>query len=210
MKMLYPIWRAALPITLLVASMSCALGIPGGSASATATPSLSLRDGGGSGGTGGSGGSGGGGTGAGGGSGSSNNGANLPVPKSLPAPEGRGPYVVKQLYSLGRETIAGQVCSRTQAFSVTVNSPHVTFAQNFVPEGPSQGKWTYAYSIPSAGESHDASGGYTLSPTGGDGTLLLAMTGSDHVVFKGFNGNMAISYSFQLVPSDSTSCPAAH
>jgi hypothetical protein len=65
---------------------------------------------------------------------------------------------------------------------------------------------TYAYSIPRAGESHDAHGTYTLSLAAPDGTLLLSMAVRDHVVFKGFDGTIPLNYSFDLVPADAP-CP---
>jgi hypothetical protein len=83
----------------------------------------------------------------------------------------------------------------------------VPFVFGFAPQSGTHGAWTYAYSIPSAGEAHDASGKYTVGSATDHGTLALTMTGKDHVVFKGFDGMMPVSYSFKLVPSSSTSCP---
>jgi hypothetical protein len=40
-----------------------------------------------------------------------------------------------------------------------------------------------------------------------NGTLQLTMSVSDHVVFKGFDGNMPNNYKFNLVPSGDTPCP---
>ena len=65
---------------------------------------------------------------------------------------------------------------------------------------------TYAYSIPSAGESHSATGTYSLSGPDQDGTLHLAMSVSDHVIFKGFDGNIPNRYAFDLTATD-TACP---
>ena len=120
-----------------------------------------------------------------------------------------GPYVVKQIETLGGEVISGTVCSLTQPFSVLSATPHVTFTFNFVPQDVQRGKVTYTYDISSAGEAHDAAGTYTLSPVGTDGTLQLSLTVSDHVVFKGFDGNILNRYKLNLVPNGTTSCPTA-
>ncbi len=120
-----------------------------------------------------------------------------------------GPYVVKQIESLGGEVISGGVCSLTQPFNVTSTTPHVTFIFYFAPQDAQKGKVTYAYSIPSAGESHDAAGTYSLSPLGTDGTLQLSLSVSDHVAFKGFDGNIPNKYKFNLVPSATLSCSPA-
>ena len=120
-----------------------------------------------------------------------------------------GPYVVKQIESLGGEVISGGVCSLTQPFNVTSTTPHVTFMFYFMPQDAQKGKVTYAYSIQSAGESHNAAGTYSLSPLGTDGTLQLSLSVSDHVAFKGFDGNMPLHYKFNLVPSATLSCSPA-
>ncbi|HET7377227.1 MAG TPA: hypothetical protein VFK30_10995, partial [Anaerolineae bacterium] len=120
-----------------------------------------------------------------------------------------GPYAVKQIESLGGEVISGGVCSLTQPFNVTSTTPHVTFMFYFVPQDTQKGKVTYAYSISSAGESHNAAGTYSLSPLGTDGTLQLSLSVSDHVAFKGFDGNMPLHYKFNLVPSATLSCSPA-
>ncbi len=120
-----------------------------------------------------------------------------------------GPYTVKQIETLGGESISGTVCSTTKPFTVLSATPHVTFNFNFVPLDAQHGNVTYAYSIASAGESHDASGTYTLAGVDKVGTLQLSLTVSDHVVFKGFDGNIPNHYKFNLVPSESPLCPAA-
>jgi len=143
------------------------------------------------------------------GAGGSNNVISSPVPTKNPTPSPQGgPYVVKQIQTLADEKISGEVCSITNAFIVNVTTPKVAFNFSFVPAGAERGKWTYAYSIPSAGESHDAHGDYTISQASTDGTLLVSMTGSDHVVFKGFDGSFPVHYTFDLVPSQNTGCPA--
>ncbi|HVP21760.1 MAG TPA: hypothetical protein VMS73_07855 [Anaerolineaceae bacterium] len=184
----------------------------------TLTPGLPVtgstgETGGSNGGTGGSnggtGGSNGGTGGSNGGTGGSNGGVQgsssaTPTQPSIPF---TGPYVVKQIETLGGEVISGVVCSLTQPFSVLSVTPHVTFTFYFAPQDPAKGKVTYKYSIPSAGEAHDAAGTYSLSPVGTDGTLQLSLVVSDHVVFKGFDGNIPNRYKFNLVPSGATSCP---
>jgi len=94
-----------------------------------------------------------------------------------------------------------------EAFLVAVKAPKVTFAFDFVPQTSNHGQWRYAYSIPTAGETHDANGNYTINLAVPDGTLLLSMTGSDHVMFKGFDGKFPVNYRFNLVPSQNTGCP---
>jgi hypothetical protein len=108
---------------------------------------------------------------------------------------------------LGGEVISGVVCSLKLPFSVNSVTPRVSFVFVFVPVDAGHGRVTYAYSIPSAGESHDATGNYTISPAGADGTLLLSLAVSDHVVFKGFDGNLPVQYKFNLVPSTTMTCP---
>lgn len=86
-------------------------------------------------------------------------------------------------------------------------TPKVTFNFVFVPAEANRGKVTYAYTIPSAGESHDAAGTYTIQPLVGTVKLVLSLSVSDHVVFKGFDGNIPNRYSFNLVPNSNISCP---
>jgi|SRR5579859_658850 len=124
-----------------------------------------------------------------------------------PTPGSGGPYVVKQVETLGGETISGGVCSLTQPFLVHSTTPKVTFNFVFVPLDAKHGSVTYVYSIPSAGESHDAKGTYTISPPDPDGTLHLSLSVSDHVVFHGFDGNIPLSYKFDLVPAVNVPCP---
>jgi hypothetical protein len=171
-----------------------------------------LSAGGSSGGTGGS--SGGGSSGAGGnnagssgGTGGNNGGSSSDSSPTQLSETYGGPYVVKQIETLGGEVISGFVCSLTQPFSVLSNTPHVTFTFVFVPQSAQHGNVSYAYNIESAGESHDAKGTYSLSPVDKQGTLQLSLSVSDHVVFKGFDGNIPNRYKFNLVPSGDTSCP---
>jgi len=134
---------------------------------------------------------------------------NTPTPTATatPPPPSAGPYVVKQMETLGGEAISGVVCSVSLPFSVNSVTPKISFVFVFAPLDARHGKVAYKYSIPSAGESHDATGNYTLSPAGTDGTLLLSLTVSDHVVFKGFDGNIPLRYKFDLVPSTTVTCP---
>jgi hypothetical protein len=127
-----------------------------------------------------------------------------------PTTPAQGPYVVKQIMTLGHETLSGGVCKLTDPFVVNVTTPQVAFTFNFAPQAADHGTLTYAYSIPSAGEAHDAKGTYTIKPAGTDGTLALTMDGSDHVTFKGFDGKFPVHYQFDLVPSADVPCPAAN
>ena len=117
-----------------------------------------------------------------------------------------GPYVVKQIETLGGETISGSVCTTARPFSVAARQK-VAWTFGFAPRTPTAGSVSYAYSIPSAGETHSAAGTYTISAPDHDGTLHLSLSVSDHVVFKGFDGRIPLRYKFDLVPSATTSCP---
>jgi hypothetical protein len=118
-----------------------------------------------------------------------------------------GPYAVQQTESLGGETLSGLVCDIAAPFSVPAVAPTVSWTFNFSPTSAAGGAVTYAYSIPSAGESHDATGTYTIGPPApADGSRVLAMSVRDHVVFKGFDGTIPLSYQFDLVPSN-LPCP---
>lgn len=118
-----------------------------------------------------------------------------------------GPYTVKQTQTLGGETISGLVCNITQPFTVDAVSPKVSWTFFFTPTSTNKGKVAYSYSIPSAGETHDATGTYTIAPPARDGTLTLSMAVSDHVVFKGFDGNIPLHYMFNLVVATGVTCP---
>jgi hypothetical protein len=118
-----------------------------------------------------------------------------------------GPYEVKQTRTLGHETISGLVCDVRRGFAVSAVAPASSWSFVFTPtggggdQGPLTGTVVYAYSIPSAGESHDATGNYTVSGADPDGTRHVSMTVRDHVVFHGFDGVIPVSYSFDLVPT---------
>jgi hypothetical protein len=116
-----------------------------------------------------------------------------------------GAFTVKQIETLGGETISGTVCDLTKPFAVPAVAPRASWTFLFVPNSATQGTVTYSYSIPSAGETHNASGTYKIGPPAGDGTLQLSLTVSDHVTFKGFDGNIPEQYKFGLVPT--AACP---
>ena len=118
------------------------------------------------------------------------------------APGSGAPYTVKQIQTLGGETISGTVCSTTAPFFVSAATSKAAWTFQF-----NGGRVKYAYSIPSAGESHSATGTYTLSRPDRDGTIHLSLGVSDHVVFKGFDGNIPLKYRFDLVPSIDVHCP---
>lgn len=130
-----------------------------------------------------------------------------PTATPIPTQRAQGPFVLRQTETLGGEKISGFVCNLTQPFRVTVAAPKVTFAFNFLPAAADHGRWSYAYSLTQAGESHDAQGDYTIRPASDNGVLVLAMTGSDHVVFRGFDGNIPARYQFNLVPEANVPCP---
>ncbi len=108
---------------------------------------------------------------------------------------------------MGGETISGTVCNTLQPFDVSYVTPKVSFVTHYYPKDGAQGSWSYAYTLKSAGESHDARGTYTLAPTDQAGVLLLNMKGSDHVVFHGFDGNVPSRYQFDLVEAAVKTCP---
>jgi hypothetical protein len=205
-------WSVIVGIVLISVTLACAL--PSLAGTATPTPGLmtigSKEDTGSSNSGSGS---------SNGGTGSGNNGGDQSQPSSnenppnatdtptLPVPNPGGPYAVKQVMSLGGETISGFVCSLTQPFIVNAATSKVAWVFNFVPQNANQGSVTYAYSILSAGESHNATGKYTISAPDKDGTLHVSLNGSDQVAFNKFNGKFPFSYRFDLVPSGNTSCP---
>jgi hypothetical protein len=212
MKTKNPIWM----IFLIIMLVSIACSFPTAS-TATPTPTLTAKPVigiiGGSGGVGGNAGSSGGSGSAGSGSGSSgnsggNNAAATPIPSPIPTPSNTtAPYTVEQIESLGGESISGLICDVRKPFIVNASSPKVSFTFSFLPTSAEKGTLTYAYNIPSAGESHDAKGTYSISPPGLDGKLLLSMRVNDHVVFKGFDGIIPLRYKFNLVPAQILSCP---
>jgi hypothetical protein len=205
-------WRAMIIILATILTLSCALPLSlqrALSPSSTPTTSPALNIGGGivqnGNGNGGAGNGQGGSAGSGGSGGGFGNGSNsqvgvTPNPNHLP-------YVVKQIVSLGHETISGQVCNLTQKFTVNAVAPEVSWNFIYNPSDAGQGSWVYAYSIPKAGETHDAAGSYKISQVSSDGTLRLTMTGSDKVAFKGFAGTIPVNYYYNLVPSQNTACP---
>ena len=118
-----------------------------------------------------------------------------------------GAYTVKQIETLGGESINGLVCDIRQPFVVNAATSKVAWVFLFTPTGDGgTGNVSYTYSIPSAGESHDATGNYTVTDSDQSGTRHVNLTVSDHVVFKGFDGNIPAHYKFDLVPA--STCPA--
>jgi len=91
--------------------------------------------------------------------------------ETLPSPSG-GPYVVSKSKPWAARFSSGYACKVTQPFNVTAAARRATFPF-FLPLRPLDGQHghvSYRYSIPSAGEMHDAAGLITLSPLGTDGT----------------------------------------
>ncbi|MGZ4673315.1 MAG: hypothetical protein ACXWBO_11520 [Ilumatobacteraceae bacterium] len=118
-----------------------------------------------------------------------------------------GAYTVKQIETVGGESINGLVCDVRHPFVVNAATSKVAWVFLFTPTGNGgTGNVSYAYSIPSAGESHAATGTYTVTDSDQSGTRHVSLTVSDHVVFKGFDGNMPLHYKFDLVPA--STCPA--
>lgn len=118
-----------------------------------------------------------------------------------------GAYTVKQIQTLGGESISGTACDVRTPFVVDAATDKVAWQFLFTPTGATtKGTVTYAYTIPSAGESHDAKGTYLISAADPDGVRHLSLQVSDHVVFHGFDGKLPVSYKFDLVPLG-TGCP---
>ncbi len=126
---------------------------------------------------------------------------------ATPVPQTGGPYVVEQTETLGGEKISGVACDLANPFDVTSAAPAITFVFRFFPAASDHGQVTYAYSIPSAGESHNATGSYSIQPIKGSNKLHLSLKVSDHVVFHGFDGNIPLRYEFNLAPIGGTPCP---
>jgi hypothetical protein len=131
-------------------------------------------------------------------------------------PDLQGPYQVKQLETLGREKIKGGVCSLADEFDVTFETPPATFKMHLKPDlvatrrltsVPLHGTLAYQYSIPRAGETHDATGVYDLTPDPGAHRIHVAIEARDHVRFKGFDGVPVTRYKFDLQPDPAAACP---
>jgi hypothetical protein len=118
-----------------------------------------------------------------------------------------GPFIVKQIETLGGESISGGVCRLGDVFAVNFVTPKVAFTAMFTPVASAlAGNVSYRYSIPSAGESHNAQGTYTGQTDAATRTVHISMAVSDHVVFKGFDGNIPNRYKFDLVVSPGAPC----
>jgi hypothetical protein len=121
------------------------------------------------------------------------------------ARETLGPYHIVKVKNVGGETVDGVVCAIDRPFVVHMQTRPATFDIKFEPADKARGTWTYAYDIPRAGESHKASGEYTMSAPAADGTRALTIDGKDFVTFKGFAGPMPMQYVFGLAPASSDS-----
>jgi len=111
-----------------------------------------------------------------------------------------GPYHIVKVMNLGGETVDGVVCGIDRPFVVNMQTRPATFDIKFEPADRARGMWTYAYDIPRAGESHKASGDYTIGAPAADGSRSLTIDGKDFVTFKGFAGPMPMHYVFGLSP----------
>ena len=122
-----------------------------------------------------------------------------PTESPTPLADVGGPYLVKQIETLGGESISGVVCSTSSPFSVAAHTSKAAWTFVFVPRDASHGSVSYRYSIASAGESHDARGTYAIAGAAPAGALQVSLVVSDHVVFHGFDGNIPNQYKFDLV-----------
>jgi hypothetical protein len=115
--------------------------------------------------------------------------------------------VVRQVITLGDEQVSGFVCRTTDLFTAHMVTPKITFDIAFVPLGPDGGTWSYAYAFPALGETHSATGTYTIAAPDQTWARSLAFSGQDHVVFNGFDGNIPQNYGFDLAPGPVPACP---
>jgi hypothetical protein len=115
------------------------------------------------------------------------------------ARETLGPYHIVKVMNLGGEMVEGVVCGIDRPFVVHMQTRPATFDIKFEPADTARGMWTYAYDIPRAGESHKASGDYTMSAPAADGSRSLTIDGKDFVAFRGFAGPMPMHYVFGLM-----------
>jgi hypothetical protein len=116
------------------------------------------------------------------------------------ARETLGPYRIVKVMNRGGEMVDGVVCAIDRPFVVHMQTRPATFDIKFEPADKARGMWTYAYDIPRAGESHKASGEFTMSAPAADGSRSLTIDGKDFVTFKGFAGPMPMQYVFGLAP----------
>jgi hypothetical protein len=131
-------------------------------------------------------------------------------------PDLQGPYNVKQVQTLGRERIKGEVCALADEFDVIFETPPASFKMHFKPDivaarspnaVPLHGTLTYQYSIPRAGETHDATGLYDLAADSAAHRIHVVIEVKDHVRFKGFDGVPRTRYRFDLEPDPAAPCP---
>jgi len=190
----------------LASASSCPTPPASGGALASGQAACAAPVGGGAGGAVGGGAAGGGGNGGGAGGGNAGGGASpgateaaSPTESPTPLADVGGPYLVKQIETLGGESISGVVCSTSSPFSVAAHTSKAAWTFVFVPRDASHGSVSYRYSIASAGESHDARGTYAIAGAAPAGALQVSLVVSDHVVFHGFDGNIPNQYKFDLV-----------
>ena len=131
---------------------------------------------------------------------------NASVIPAEPTPAGLGPFAVKQIESGAPEVFSGDVCNVGEAFNVNVKTSDVAYIFKFQPANATGGKWEYAYLIPAASERHNATGIYTLTVAASDGSFLMTMQGTDRATFKGADANRVVSYQFNLLPVQKSTC----
>lgn len=115
-------------------------------------------------------------------------------------------YQAEKVMNLGGETISGDVCSVNQAFVITLDAGVFSFPITFTPESGSQGAYAYSYALGGVGETHNASGTYTISDAAADGSRRLVMDGSDCVKFNGFDQCINMHYEIGLTPAAPGTC----
>jgi hypothetical protein len=131
-------------------------------------------------------------------------------------PDLQGPYDVRQVETLGREKIKGRVCGLADDFDIDFETPPANFRMHFKPDlvaarslkaVPLHGTLAYQYSIPRAGETHDATGKYDLAMEPAAHRIHVAIEVNDHVRFKGYDGVPVTRYKFDLEPTPGGPCP---
>ncbi len=120
-------------------------------------------------------------------------------------------FQVIKTMNLGGETLKGTACAVaspfavTQPFVITMATRRVTFDIHFTPSGPTQGSWSYDYSIASAGETDSASGNYTISPAA-QGAYQLVIDGKGQSKFRGGSPTFQLHYAMGLSPAATNTC----
>jgi hypothetical protein len=139
-------------------------------------------------------------TGAGSGAGSAGGAAGSGGGQNSAPAEALGPYRVVKVTDRAGETLDGIVCAIDKPFVVRMRTRPAAFDIAFEPADKTHGTWTYAYDIPTAGESHRAHGDHTVSPATADGTRSLTIDGPDFVTFRGFAGRIQMHYVMGFAP----------